>query len=190
MIVEQITEALATKIYNMGFISRCGSIAQEVRRENGSIPSATIAPFSGENKPVSMVPDHKETGVCWFEVSASRVIRQTSRVMSLQNEWRLVTWINGTRFSMDDILAAELTAMQAVRGARFAANGDGPLRGVTIQYQGADMAGPGVFARWAFDEQENLLTLPPYRAAAHRFLITYIVATSCLPQLAVTAPAC
>ena len=190
MTVEQITEALAKKIYDLGFISRCGAVAQEVRRDNGSIPSAIIAPFTGENKPVSMVPDHRETGLCWFEVSASRVIRQTGTVMSLQNEWRLVTWINGTRFSMDDILAAELTAMQAVRGAKIAADESGPLRGVVIKYQGSDMSGPGVFARWAFDEQENLLTLPPYRAAAHRFLITYIVATSCLPQLAVTAPAC
>ncbi len=190
MIVEQITEALAKKIYDAGFMSRCGSVSQEVRRENGSIPAATIAPFSGDAKPVSMVPDNRETGVCWFEVSASRVVRQTKVAMSLQNEWRLVTWVNGTRFSMDDAMAAELTAMQAVRGARFTTDENAPLRGVVIQYMGADATGPGVFSRWAFDEQENLLTLPPYRAAAHRFLITYIVATNCLPQLAVTAPAC
>lgn len=190
MIVEQITEALAKKIYDLGFISRCGAVAQEVRRDNGSIPSAIIAPFTGENKPVSMVPDHRETGLCWFEVPASRVIRQTSTAMSLQNEWRLVMWINGTRFSMDDILAAELTAMQAVRGAKISADESGPLRGVTIQYQGSDGNGPGVLAKWALDEPENLLTLPPYRVSSHRFLITYIVATKCLPQVGLSAAAC
>jgi len=190
MVAEKITQALAEKIHALGFISRCGAMVQEIRRDNGSIPSAIVVPFTGQNKPVMMAPDHKETGVSWFEVSASRVLRQTTNTMMLQNEWRLVMWLNGTRIAYDSLQNAEISAMQAVVKAKFQIDDTTPLRGVTVKYMGNEGDGPAILSRWAFDEPENLLTLPPYRVAAHRFQITYIMATNCAPQVATTAAAC
>lgn len=187
--IDTIIQEFARKIWALGYISRVGGLAHDMKVPTGSQPVALLAPFDGEQVQY-MAPDDAETGVCWFEASATNVVASTAHVSHMKNEVLLTVWLNPRRITFDSLIPAEMSAVAAIRDIRWKVQEGDQVRAVTVQYQGTAQTGANSFSRWSFDEEVNQLTLPPYRAAVHRFIVAYSVAKGCIPQVATTRQQC
>lgn len=186
MVVEEIVRAIAQSIQGLGFLSRVGGLAVAVPTGGGKLPAALLAPFA-DQKLRHLAPDDQETGVAWFEASTTRVLKNGETFMVCQNDVRLVLWLNWRRLLAENLIAAEVAAINAVKRTAVASDLIGACE---IEYSGDDAQGPDALAKWAFDEEANGLALPPYRAVSHRFTITYTMAYGCGAGVATVVPTC
>jgi hypothetical protein len=196
MILEQITQLLALKIRALGFVSRPGALAREVHVKIGRadivrrLPGAMIAPFEKPDL-FHLAPDARESAITWFEAGPTRVVRQGASMVVMENEIRLMMWLNSKRIA-GEIVTAEMSIVAAVRHFLYNPDDSYPLRSLEIEYLG-DIPGEPIrlLSRWDFNEAENQLTLYPYRVACHRFLVTYATGLGhCASGVMATNPIC
>lgn len=186
MIINAICRALADKIKETcPHVSMSGGLATAMPGQNGPLPVATVSPLHRDTK--HLAPDGMESAICWFEAGPSFTQPAASSVDRFAVDIRLVIWLNTSRIT-GDLLPAEMTIINAVRGVKFDTTNT-PIATAVIEYTGEDQEGPQVFSRWAFDEAQNHLTLPPYRAAAHRFRVSYAL-TRCADPVGTKIPLC
>lgn len=185
MILEHICRLLAIRVAEQGFVSRCGALAREVEVRIGNatrtLPGAALAPFKTDD-PAHLAPDARESAVTWFEAGPTRVVQNGASMTVLQNEVRLMVWLNSKRIA-GELVTAEMSLVSAIRHYSHRPDSSDPVRSLEIEYQG-DIPGDAVrlLSRWDFNEAEYQLTMPPFRVACHRFLITYAVGNGlCYP---------
>lgn len=190
--LEPVINSLAIAIADTGIVSRSGNIAEEiaVRQSDGSIrrvPAANVAPFkTGDLLPI--VPDDIETALAWWEAGPTQVRRQTEYTMQLQNECRLLMWINTSRLSPGDAGIAQRAIVNAVLSATYPIEDGDPIRGVIVEYAGQVF--DEQLSKFGWDSPEFQVSMPPYKLAAHRFTVTYTVSNNCAPQITTKTKAC
>jgi len=187
MIINSICRALADKIRETcPHITQSGGLVSIMPGQSGLLPVSTLAPLHQVTK--HMAPDNLESGITFFEGGASMPKPGGGNTVDFfVADIRLIVWLNTTRL-IGDLLSAELAVINAIRAVKFDTENT-PIKAAQVEYTGEDGEGPQVFQRWAFDEAQNHLTLPPYRAAAHRFRITYVLAR-CADTVGTRIPVC
>lgn len=179
MILESIIQALAQKVYDLGFISKSGGIARELMVSaagtNRKIVTAYVAPFS-DNRAAELSPDRLTSGLTFFTVGPTRVSRQDVYTMTLENDVVLNGWINGDLVKGDATTDPELLIVGQLRKANFTTDEGHPVRRIEIDYNGGLVAD---FSRYGWDETVFQYGAYPHRLFQHQFKITYIVSTGC-----------
>lgn len=190
--LEHVINNLALALLDTGIVTKSGNLAEEVgiRQSDNSIrkvPAAQLAPFK-LSEMVAVTPDDLETVICWWEASATAVLRQTEYLMQLRNECNLLMWINTARLSPPDAATAQRAIVNAVLGAKYLIEDGDPIRGVIVDYSGQ------VFderlSKFGWDNPEFQMSMPPYKLASHKFQVTYHVSKSCSPQITTKSKSC
>jgi len=186
MIINAICRALADKVKEIcPHVSLSGGLVTAMPGQYGALPVATVSPLHRDTK--HMAPDNMESAIIWFESGPSMLKSSNRSIDIFTVDIRLVIWLNTNRIT-GELLNAEMSIINAVRGVKFDTENT-PIKAANIEYTGEEQEGPQVFQRWAFDEAQNHLTLPPYRAAAHRFRVSYALAR-CADPVGTKIPLC
>lgn len=191
-VLEAIIQGLANRINDAGFVSKSGGLLYEstVSTAGGNVIRATaqVAPFA-DGKMIDVSPDNTQTAITFFTAGPSRVIRQDSYLMQLENEVTITGWINGNRVGTSELADPELAVINLIRRAKFQIDQGSPLRMVDIDFIG-DSQGQ-TFSRWGWDKPEFQYGGHPHRMFQHKFRISYAIATGCETQsVHVFNPAC
>lgn len=179
MILESIIQQLSQRVYDLGFMSKCGGLARELMVSaagaNRRIVSAALAPFS-DNRYSEISPDRKDSGMLFFMASATRVVRQDVYTMTLENTVDVYGWINGDLTKADPTSDPELLILSKLRKANFKTEEGHPIRSIEIDYVGSQEPD---FARFGWDEARFQYGAHPHRLFIHQLRVTYIVSTGC-----------
>lgn len=191
MILEGIIKEMAIQVHGLGFVSKSGGILVEMNSTAGDgeaiLTSAQVAPFT-TTKLFDVSPHNTETGTSFFRVGPTRITNQDLYMSTRQNEVVFTCWVNGDRVKTNDTDIEE-QVVKALRNYRSPRPSGGPLRAVSIQYDG-DNTGESI-NRWGWEKKTLRYNEPPHLLFQQRFTITYVVSTGCYSQtVQVVNPAC
>lgn len=177
--LQNTIQALAQKIYDLGFVSKACGIASELFVSaagiNKRVLSAPVAPFS-DNRMFEVSPDRLESAITFFQAGPTRVIRQDVFSMTLENEVSLLGWINGDKVQSDTSSDPELLVIGAIRKARFSAEDESPIRSIEIDYSGSQTPD---FSRFGWDDGKLQYGAYPHRLFHHTFRVVTVVSSGC-----------
>lgn len=188
----EIVKQIALQIYGLGLFSKVGALASEYSATLGDSQAlyvaAQVAPFASQTAE-TLSPSAAERGICFFQASATRVLRQDVFLRQCENDLTFTFWANGGRLSGTQDGTLETQIINAVRSVRVAIPEGSPIRTLEIQHTG-DLFGESA-NRWGWEGKMLQFNLPPHKIGQIRFRVTYTVGTGCYSQtVEVVNPAC
>jgi hypothetical protein len=179
--LEYVLRQLSAEIQSeMPVISRAGGLVQPLKVNDAGkeklVPVAVNA--SESNEVVQLSPDSRESGIIWWEAGATRVRQQLAGMSELQNDIRLVCWLNLKRIEPPEpeLIQSKILEIALRHYTRI---GKSPLVARTVQFGGDVVRDPAIFARWSFAEAETQFLLPPFDFFALQFTVNYYWNTRC-----------
>lgn len=190
--MEEIIKQLALRVSELGFISKSGALAQvstaTTNGANGVFVAARIAPF---NKPGMqyLSPDKNESGIAFWQSSATKVIRQDVYLRWQENDITLTMWINGDRVKNSDPGALLFNAVQVIQNYRITLEVGSPIRMANIDLLGDSFG--DVVSGFGWDDTKFKYHEAPHALFQVRFRLSLMVSTGCsTPTYQIINPAC
>lgn len=160
--------------------SKTGGQVRPVKINDGSKIKTVPASVSADptEAVVHLSPDSRESGILWFEAGPTRVGKEIGGVLPLENDVRLVAWLNLKKIAPPDTSLVVAKLLEIMR-AEFSPTAGHALRNRTTVFLGDVPTDPSIFSRWDFAEAESQFLLPPFDFFALNFRVHHVWSMRC-----------
>lgn len=180
MTFEAIIKQLSGQLYRLGFLSKCAGLAQVSNTTagtgTGQIVSAQVWPFNTGGM-VSISPDRKESGICFFRASPTRITNQNVWLRQQENDVTLVVWINGDKAKPGPDADYSIIIQNHLKKYRIELEAGSPIRTATIDILGDSLG--EVVTGYGWDASGFKYHESPHQLFQVRLRVTSTVAQGC-----------
>ena len=192
MTFEAIIKQLASQVSALGFISKCGALAQisntTAGTGSGVLVSAQVHPFNSPGM-VSISPDRKESGISFFRAQPTRITNQNVWLRQQENDVLLTVWVNGDKTKAGPDVDYSMLIQNALKRYRVQIEQGSPIRTATIEVLGDSLG--EIVTGFAWDGANFRYHEHPHKLFQIRLKITCNVAQGCsTATVQVINPAC
>lgn len=191
--LELIVNQLVSKIENFDFISKAGGLVVPLPVPEGkgykNIPARLNdgSDACNEDDYVSYLPDDRETGIVFFEGGGSAIKRQLRNHLELEATVRLVGWFNQKRTGTTGLGLIKANIIRELPGNL--PNTD-YLSHIRLSFKGEAERNPAIFKAYIDNPGESQVLSWPFDYFALNYIISFRAATSCVPDVVVSADGC